>query len=81
MNQRKGMMREIGKLYRVKGQLLRGGHGICLRHAGNGALWSLNMKDDVSNLLGRHVRVEGFLSATETIDVFLIDELADTDSA
>lgn len=73
-------MREIGKLYRVTGQLMRGGRGLCLRHETDGTLWSLIMEDDVPGLLGRHVCAEGILSATETLDIFWIAELADTTS-
>lgn len=72
-------MREIGKLYRLKGQLMRGGRGMCLRRASDETLWSLNMEDNVPELLGRHVCVEGILSATETLDIYWIGEVAAAD--
>lgn len=74
-------MREIGKLSRLKGQLVRGGRGMCLRCENEGAVWSLNMPDDVPELLGRPVCVEGIHSATETLDVYWIGELTDADPA
>ncbi|WCP12235.1 MULTISPECIES: DUF5818 domain-containing protein [Sphingobium] len=72
-------MRKIGKLCRLKGQLIRCGRGMCLRHEADGALWPLNMEDNVPELLGRPVCVEGILSATETLDVYWIGELAGSD--
>ena len=74
-----GTMRKIGKLYRLKGQLTRGGRGLWLKHKSDGTLWSLNTEDDVPELLGRPVCVEGILSATETLDVYWIGELAGSD--
>ncbi|WP_235955010.1 DUF5818 domain-containing protein [Sphingobium sp. AntQ-1] len=52
---------------------------MCLRHEADGALWPLNMEDNVPELLGRPVCVEGILSATETLDVYWIGELAGSD--
>lgn len=68
-------MREIGKLYRLEGQLVRDGRGLCLRRESDGALWKLAMADDVPELLDRYVGVEGFKSAPETLDVCWIAKL------
>lgn len=74
-------MREIGKLYRLEGVLMRGGRGLCLKREPDGILWMLKMKDDVPDLVGRQVRVEGIKCATAVLDVYWIAELTDQDCA
>lgn len=68
-------MREIGKLYRLEGQLIRSGLGYCLRREPNGPIWKLTITGDASDFLNQTVCVEGIKSASQTLDVSWIARL------
>jgi hypothetical protein len=66
---------DVGAYLRIEGELIRGAAGMFLR-ARDGMLWQLGKLQDVTDLIGKYVAVEGIMSGVEALNVNWVEALA-----